>query len=131
EESGHTRSRSGSYRSNRLSHGTGMNSDNGLPRPRIGFAGDGAPGPMGPPYAQEQSPLHNGSPAPSGPMPGAAYGDAHGSPHYPGGTETSSTDDDIAPRDLDGMRQMQTPEPVSQPPAFSHGAQANPGAKAY
>lgn len=133
EESGQGHSRNGSYRSNRLSHGTGMNGMNGNvpPRPRIGFAGDGPPGPMEAPYAQEQSALRNGAPGPGGPMQGAAYGDAHGPPHYPGGTETSSTDDDLAPRDLDGMRQMQTPEPVSQPPAFNHGAQANPGARAY
>ncbi|KAF5023291.1 hypothetical protein F66182_4599 [Fusarium sp. NRRL 66182] len=34
-------------------------------------------------------------------------------------------------KDLDGMRQMQTPEPVSQPPAFSHGSQARPVSRAY
>lgn len=34
-------------------------------------------------------------------------------------------------RDLDGMRQMHTPEPVSRPPAFNHAAQARPTSKAY
>ncbi|KAJ4271794.1 hypothetical protein NW762_000500 [Fusarium torreyae] len=34
-------------------------------------------------------------------------------------------------KDLDGMRQMHTPEPVSRPPAFSHGAQARPVSRAY
>lgn len=34
-------------------------------------------------------------------------------------------------KDLDGMRQMHTPEPVSRPPAFSHGSQARPVSRAY
>ncbi|KAJ4174049.1 hypothetical protein NW754_013039 [Fusarium falciforme] len=34
-------------------------------------------------------------------------------------------------RDLDGMRKMHTPEPVSRPPAFNHGPQARPVSKAY
>ncbi|EQL03683.1 PH domain protein [Ophiocordyceps sinensis CO18] len=34
-------------------------------------------------------------------------------------------------RDLEGMRNMQTPEPVSRPPAFNHGPQARPISKAY
>lgn len=34
-------------------------------------------------------------------------------------------------RDLEGMRNMQTPEPVSRPPAFNHGPQARPTSKAY
>ncbi|KAH7170846.1 PH domain-containing protein [Dactylonectria macrodidyma] len=34
-------------------------------------------------------------------------------------------------RDLDGMRQMQTPEPVSQPPAFNHAPQARPVSNVY
>ncbi|KAH7196997.1 PH domain-containing protein [Fusarium flagelliforme] len=34
-------------------------------------------------------------------------------------------------KDLDGMRQMHTPEPVSRPPAFNHGPQARPVSKAY
>ncbi|KAF4993527.1 hypothetical protein FDECE_13376 [Fusarium decemcellulare] len=34
-------------------------------------------------------------------------------------------------KDLDGMRKMHTPEPVSRPPAFNHGPQARPTSKAY
>ncbi|KAF4446520.1 hypothetical protein F53441_9860 [Fusarium austroafricanum] len=34
-------------------------------------------------------------------------------------------------KDLDGMRQMHTPEPVSRPPAFNHGSQARPVSRAY
>ncbi|POR31977.1 Protein SKG3 [Tolypocladium paradoxum] len=34
-------------------------------------------------------------------------------------------------RDLEGMRSMQTPEPVSRPPAFNHGSQARPTSKAH
>jgi CCR4-NOT transcriptional complex subunit CAF120 len=34
-------------------------------------------------------------------------------------------------KDLDGMRQMHTPEPVSRPPAFAHGSQARPVSRAY
>ncbi|KAM5355771.1 hypothetical protein ACJ41O_002417 [Fusarium nematophilum] len=34
-------------------------------------------------------------------------------------------------KDLDGMRKMHTPEPVSQPPAFNHAPQARPTSKAY
>ncbi|KAJ6446102.1 PH domain-containingprotein [Purpureocillium lavendulum] len=51
--------------------------------------------------------------------------------------EPASSDDEpgSSPRpemgDLEGMRSMQTPEPVSRPPAFNHGAQARPTSKAY
>ncbi|KJZ72592.1 hypothetical protein HIM_07951 [Hirsutella minnesotensis 3608] len=34
-------------------------------------------------------------------------------------------------RDLEGMRSMHTPEPVSRPPAFNHGPQARPISRAY
>ncbi|KPM41601.1 hypothetical protein AK830_g4963 [Neonectria ditissima] len=34
-------------------------------------------------------------------------------------------------KDLDGMRQMQTPEPVSRPPAFNHAPQARPTSNVY
>lgn len=34
-------------------------------------------------------------------------------------------------REFEGMRNMQTPEPVSRPPAFNHGPQARPTSKAY
>ncbi|PKS06564.1 hypothetical protein jhhlp_007312 [Lomentospora prolificans] len=50
---------------------------------------------------------------------------------------TSSSDDDHGARntplqELEGMRQMNTPEPVSRPPVLHHGANARPaGGKAY
>jgi len=34
-------------------------------------------------------------------------------------------------RELESMRRLETPEPVSRPPAFNHGPQSRPGAKAY
>lgn len=156
EESGH--SRSGSHRSNRLSYGTGTNGS-GPAKPRIGFANDGGFAPTTAHVAQDQPPLAHGPPdvahgqALSSPNPQDAHGyppSASNMPPYNGsvtghvlqgenygglqyrmggGAETPIVDD----RDLDGMRQMQTPEPVSQPPAFNRGPQfePNPNARAY
>lgn len=50
--------------------------------------------------------------------------------------EPGSSDEELGSstpemRDLEGMRNMQTPEPVSRPPAFNHGPQAHPANKAY
>lgn len=154
EESGH--SRSGSHRSSsRLSYGNGPNG-NAPPKPRIGFANDGAFAPLDTRYAQDQRPLENGGPPPGGHgMPGQAHfsPNPQGAHYYPnganmpsvtghvlqgehmggaqyrmgGGHETPMMDD----RDLAGMRQMQTPEPVSQPPAFNHGDQYDHNGRAY
>ncbi|KAI1180649.1 hypothetical protein F4777DRAFT_597429 [Nemania sp. FL0916] len=45
----------------------------------------------------------------------------------------SSDDERIGPplRDFDGMRRMQTPEPVSQPPTFSHAPEDKPQNRPY
>jgi len=76
------------------------------------------------------------------PNPAGPYGDPYGQrpaaairgPGGPGGP--MGLNDDFArsggpPPPLDGMRNLQTPEPVSRPPAFSHGPQARPAAKPY
>ncbi|SPN96742.1 related to CAF120 CCR4 Associated Factor 120 kDa [Cephalotrichum gorgonifer] len=106
DESGYTHSRTNSNRSNNLSYIPETNGNGHPPsRPRIGFAGDAAP-----PQAAVAPPQHPD--------------------RLRGGAETPISDEDIS-RDFDGMRNLQTPEPVSQPPAFSHGPQSRPGAKAY
>ncbi|KAL2110106.1 hypothetical protein VUR80DRAFT_1624 [Thermomyces stellatus] len=157
EESGH--SRNGSQRSNRLSHGAGTNGT-APPRPRVGFADDGSFAPADAPNAQDQPPLGNGRGPPgvaygqarSSPNPQDDHhypSSASNMPPYNGsvtghvlqseyggaqyrmgdGAETPMMDD----QDLEGMRQMQTPEPVSRPPAINHGPRsgANPNARAY
>ncbi|KAH6682275.1 SKG3 protein [Plectosphaerella plurivora] len=54
----------------------------------------------------------------------------------PGGPPPMRHDDDFArsggpPPSLEGMRNLQTPEPVQRPPAFNHGPQSRPAAKPY
>ncbi|PFH57718.1 hypothetical protein XA68_14664 [Ophiocordyceps unilateralis] len=56
-------------------------------------------------------------------------------PGASGGRTSSDEDrDESFPpemREFEGMRTMQTPEPVSRPPAFNHGPLARPTSKAY
>ncbi|KAK7943473.1 Protein SKG3 [Apiospora aurea] len=45
--------------------------------------------------------------------------------------ERMSSDEDREPPSLEAMRALQTPEPVSQPPAFSHAPGARPNQRPY
>ncbi|RDA94134.1 hypothetical protein CP533_6543 [Ophiocordyceps camponoti-saundersi (nom. inval.)] len=49
------------------------------------------------------------------------------------GSSDEDRDESVTPemREFEGMRNMQTPEPVSRPPAFNHGPLARPTSKAY
>ncbi|KFA75959.1 hypothetical protein S40288_05632 [Stachybotrys chartarum IBT 40288] len=68
-------------------------------------------------------------PAPS------TFNQGHGSPHpmSPQGGNTMSPNSMSPPRpnELDGMRSLNTPEPVSRPPAFNHSPEARPASKVY
>ncbi|KAF7546194.1 hypothetical protein G7Z17_g8596 [Cylindrodendrum hubeiense] len=82
---------------------------------------------VGPPYRKDYSP-YNGSPQ-RNQTPASGYAQNNTAPY-----DGPNFDDDRGGpglRDLDGMRQMQTPEPVSQPPAFNHAPQARPVSNVY
>ncbi|CAM1507013.1 Fc.00g066540.m01.CDS01 [Cosmosporella sp. VM-42] len=100
-------------------HGRNSSDSNvlaGVP-PRNDFGGNGSP--------------YNGSPQRNQGPPRQAFQDRMAQNDY------TSSDDERNPspapplRDLDGMRKMQTPEPVSRPPAFNHAPQGRPTSKAY
>ncbi|PHH91438.1 hypothetical protein CDD83_446 [Cordyceps sp. RAO-2017] len=151
EDGTRSHSRSASRSSARLSGGGGAG---GLGRPRVGFADN-----QGSVRSSRSFSLNGGSrmdPAmrdqrdrrPS-PMAGAQahhvrnssdpdYGPDYGLQRgrQPSGSRGSSDEEvgnSLRPemRDFEGMRHMQTPEPVSRPPAFNHGPQARPTSKAY
>ncbi|UNI14726.1 hypothetical protein JDV02_001327 [Purpureocillium takamizusanense] len=81
-------------------------------------------------YGSPMPPLHASPPAQhmpirSGPPDRMAYGEPLSSDDEPGSSPRPEMGE------LEGMRSMQTPEPVSRPPAFNHGSQARPTSKAY
>ncbi|KJK78993.1 hypothetical protein H634G_05808 [Metarhizium anisopliae BRIP 53293] len=136
EDGSRSHSRSASRSSARLSFGSGG-------RPKVGFADDGnllQPG-------REPHHMRNVSDPNLG---GTQRHDAGagGSPprHQPplrGGPpgqmihEPASSDEELGAsppppmHNLEAMRSLQTPEPVSSPPAFSHGSQARPTSNPY
>ncbi|KAI0139335.1 hypothetical protein GGR57DRAFT_509618 [Xylariaceae sp. FL1272] len=69
------------------------------------------------------------------PAPGRLHQTSHGFVNDLASTpERASLEDerlDMPMRDFDGMRRMQTPEPVSQPPRFSHAPGAIPNNRPY
>ncbi|KAI1259810.1 hypothetical protein F5Y18DRAFT_420537 [Xylariaceae sp. FL1019] len=69
------------------------------------------------------------------PAPGRLHQTGHGFVNDLASTpERASLEDDrsdMPMRDFDGMRRMQTPEPVSQPPRFSHAPGAIPNNRPY
>ncbi|KAH6998149.1 hypothetical protein BKA56DRAFT_566980 [Ilyonectria sp. MPI-CAGE-AT-0026] len=82
---------------------------------------------MAPPYRNDYSP-YNGSPQ-RNQTPVGGYGQEKAAPY-----DGPNFDDDrggLGVSELDGMRQMQTPEPVSRPPAFNHAPQARPVSNVY
>ncbi|GAP84941.2 putative SKG3 protein [Rosellinia necatrix] len=120
---------------NRLSFGP---TAGGAAKPRVGFADEAAPpttrirsmslnsGPGGanvspPPLAQDR-----GHPTMDGAMAGH-IGDVSNT--QPGFGDEEGMGPPI--RDFDGMRRMQTPEPVSQPPTFSHAPEDKPSHQPY
>ncbi|GAW12230.1 hypothetical protein ANO14919_015910 [Xylariales sp. No.14919] len=140
----------------RLSFGT---SAGGAAKPRVGFA-DEAPPPTtrpsrsmslgsGPGATNEIPntsnehiagpippvvPRHNESSYSMSPSPG--FGPNAARPlaaDFVTAPEATSSDDERmgTPRDFDGMRRMQTPEPVSQPPTFSHAPGHKPSNRPY
>ncbi|KAK8053128.1 hypothetical protein PG996_012429 [Apiospora saccharicola] len=74
-------------------------------------------------------PLHSDSPGSNGPFgrgpPRQFVNDLAVTP------ERMSSDEDRGPPNLEAMRTLQTPEPVSQPPAFSHAPGARPNQRPY
>ncbi|KIE03317.1 PH domain protein, partial [Metarhizium majus ARSEF 297] len=136
EDGSRSHSRSASRSSARLSFGSGG-------RPKVGFADDGnllQPG-------REPNHMRNVSDPNLG---GTQRHDAGagGSPprHQPplrGGPpgqmihEPASSDEELGAsppppmHNLEAMRSLQTPEPVSSPPAFNHGPQARPTSNPY
>lgn len=85
------------------------------------------------PAASPQPPPQVASPvadSPSGRGPNPARNFANGLASTP---ERISSDDELEPptRDLEGMRNLQTPEPVSRPPAFTHQAGEAPKQRLY
>lgn len=84
-------------------------SDYGAPVPAASHA---------PPQAQQMAMR-------AGPPDRMAYGEQTSSDDEPSNSPTPEV------HGLEGMRNMQTPEPVSRPPAFNHGPQARPTSKAY
>ncbi|KAM0287745.1 hypothetical protein ACHAQH_000276 [Verticillium albo-atrum] len=139
-------SRAGSRRSNRLSGGTPQ------PRARVGFADDSAItnrvsrslSLTGAPRTDSAPPQVNGPSAPE-PFRQEPYGNAYQAPppasrgimQYRTGTQDGQSSDDeqfarnAPPGTLDGVRNLQTPEPVSRPPAFNHGPQSRPLSRPY
>lgn len=93
---------------------------NGSNPPRNDYGAPGAP------YNYNNaSPQKNQVPLSGAPQDRMATGEPGSSDEELGGSPTPEM------RDLEGMRSMQTPEPVSRPPAFNHGPQAHPTSKAY
>lgn len=147
----HTRSAS------RSSAGGGAAVGSQVPKPKVGFTDDnvnvrssrsfslnGAPRVEGNP--RDRSPMHMVGPQAlpypdvSDPPPESSFyhsadEDAFRGRQLPGGRGSSDEDRDesLTPemRELEGMRDMHTPEPVSRPPAFNHGPLARPTSKAY
>ncbi|KHO00100.1 PH domain protein [Metarhizium album ARSEF 1941] len=136
DDGSRSHSRSASRSSTRHSSGSGG-------RPKVGFADDGNVLPPGrepshmrnmsdpnlgatqrrdarvggsPP--RHQLPLRGGPPDQMMPQPGSSDEEPGASPPPP-------------MYNLEAMRSLQTPEPVSRPPAFNHGPQARPTSKAY
>ncbi|KAK7932091.1 PH domain-containing protein [Apiospora marii] len=74
-------------------------------------------------------PLHSDSPVGTGPFgrgpPRQFVNDLAATP------ERMSSDEERGPPNLEAMRSLQTPEPVSQPPAFSHAPGARPNQRPY
>ncbi|TGJ78254.1 hypothetical protein E0Z10_g10511 [Xylaria hypoxylon] len=132
----------------------------GTAKPRVGFADDAPPptvrpsrsvslssglgftneppntsdshlaGPSPPQVPRQNESPYTGSPSPGfGPNPARPY-----AADFVAAPEPASSEDERmgAPlRDFDGIRRMQTPEPVSQPPIFSHGPGDKPSTRPY
>ncbi|ROT39851.1 hypothetical protein SODALDRAFT_275290 [Sodiomyces alkalinus F11] len=146
EPKSHSRnnSRSNSRLSNRLSAGNGSPSQQ--PKPRVGFADEG-PSAMN--TANPSGPNTHGygafRPQPVGGFDNDPYMNANGQRQpiamrsimrdRAGTLEGMSSDDEQLSRNtpppLETLRNLQTPEPVSQPPAFNHGPRSRPVSKPY
>ncbi|KAF7557027.1 hypothetical protein G7046_g6141 [Stylonectria norvegica] len=101
----------------RSSSDTNMHGNVGAPPPLQDFA------PSGNPYSG--SPQRTQVPARN------AFQDRVTPSDYTGSEDERGPVDAPPLRELDGMRKMQTPEPVSRPPAFNHAPQGRPTSKAY
>ncbi|KAI1347394.1 hypothetical protein F5Y01DRAFT_246890 [Xylaria sp. FL0043] len=154
ESSGTSRTNS---RTKRLSFG---HTTSGTAKPRVGFADDTPPptvrasrsmslnsGPVATNDMTSMSdahlagsvpppvPRHNESPYSVSPSPG--FGSDPTPPsaaEFAAAPESVSSDEErMGPplRDFDGIRRMQTPEPVSQPPTFSHAPGDKPSNRPY
>ncbi|KAI1430128.1 hypothetical protein F5Y12DRAFT_709139 [Xylaria sp. FL1777] len=82
-----------------------------------------------------QVPPHNDSPYSTSPSPGFSPNPTHPFvADFPAAPEPASSDEERTGtpiRDFDGIRRMQTPEPVSQPPTFSHAPGDKPNNPPY
>ncbi|KAI5862607.1 hypothetical protein GGS23DRAFT_605525 [Durotheca rogersii] len=79
-----------------------------------------------------QPPTYQGGPYSSSPLSGRGPNPARNLAHDHG-PEPVSSDEDLANpmRDFDGIQRMRTPEPVSQPPGFSHAPGHVPTTRPY
>ncbi|KAI0402035.1 hypothetical protein F4802DRAFT_608937 [Xylaria palmicola] len=145
ESESSTASRTNSGRK-RLSFGPAAG---GAAKPRVGFADEAPPtGSLGSDMGDAKPTMGSAMAERDGNPPQVPghdmnpYSDAGFVPkpthHFAAGfaatPETSSSDEErTSPpiRDFDGMRRMQTPEPVSQPPTFSHAPGDKPNNRPY
>lgn len=141
-----TTSRTNSGRK-RLSFG---HTTGGTAKPRVGFA-DEAPPPearTSPSMSLNSGPdthlarpippqvsRHEGSPYSLSPSPGSGHNSSRLNVANFAATPEPASSDEERPgpplHDFDGMRRMQTPEPVSQPPTFSHAPGDKPSNRPY
>ncbi|KAI1761533.1 hypothetical protein GGR53DRAFT_522287 [Hypoxylon sp. FL1150] len=88
-------------------------------------------GPMPPMPPPHQDTSYASSPASSIRGPGAPRGFTNDLAATPERMSSDEDRTDTHMRDFDGMRRMQTPEPVSQPPSFSHAPGHVPTTRPY
>ncbi|KAI0545776.1 hypothetical protein F4679DRAFT_588237 [Xylaria curta] len=82
-----------------------------------------------------QVPRHEGSPYSASPSPGSGHDSSRlDVADFAATPEAASSDEErpgVPIHDFDGIRRMQTPEPVSQPPTFSHAPGDKPNNRPY